>query len=1830
MENNKLSLVQRLSAAVFGRETSTATAVEFRAEALGLFRSANKEVYISSTNMVYKDQLPGNIGGTVQFSCGTELVVAEDPLAVEAHSDRIFGEDVEYWWVSSEKLQEQAAKAAQGLMSSALVGQQYAQNLVYKAIPANKDNIKFVETKPGANYRGKSTISHILDLNPTWDKTIPPVIYIEADMQNASLDHQLAYAEVIKTLSEIHANEESPFVFLASDKGFAIVHRALADLFTRFAESHVNATQYLKYMVNMSLGLERCYALVVKDLKYRKNGERKGEILDAGTDGSSYFAHDFIKKFGVKEDTAIQFRAISSETVDAFAKADFTEYCKAFKAAFSSDTVCNFINSFALPKVEITYGNLAAGRVKFFEHEAKSELVRAKAFIKEENLVKVGDFAGKTFDQDVIAYAKSKGWMTLDSKSIKTKTEHGLFIKGAGIPMRNLKRQIGLHLGKEFKGSEIIKAVTPSCNYKALGKKWMKANAVFENDKFVVVELMVSPISIKNSGSMRSTPHVIEAAGVALSSQITPYSLKKYCETYDKLRPQLEEAFGGKMPTETEIKDFVDADVMYVHFKYKGKQYIEPRTLAMYAHQQAINKWLAKEYKIHGLPGDAKLSKVSSRVREDALVTMSKQMVDQMIGGEKRKGIKFYVGVIANFVEFGSIVVPSKDSQHWLENGANAKQPIQSAANHQQIRIVQSKDERIKKILISAGFVSVEKGKKGKPSYKGLNLNVCFVNNQQAELFLYADDDGDDFVVYYIPKKNFTLMHLSNVLCGSVKDKKIAINEAELSQIKINGKDWAAPSKSKGWLMASSIPGMEFNFQGGTAIGLFVNMSSVFKALGAAIDVPKFLPQFGTADETTAAIVSKAIQLYCELEGQNELDDAKKTKLAAIFMAILLCMETKYFIDKDGVYFHLSEDEFLTRHASGELTDEDVLCQFNFVPEKSLESLMGDWQANIWNLKYSPAGESWGFVDLDFGSHGFKLSSYGRAYFGNGSKVVRVWDPCLLATVDEKTKELNFLVPQTGDIVSGVWVPSEEGEFTTPDMTKGGARDRFFKNLLFCPRVCWETLFHTTRDYVAQFQALWMPKMKLSDIVVSGKHNYISYYRSGFRYVSKDSLAGTTIEVKGVGLVLVPSPLIPCKDAKGAFIPYFQPTRAAKAGLAGFVNSKKSKVINNFCYQGEGDLTAALHEMWFMALWTKWEAWSGVRMLTGDGEFTTVGEQLHAREVNRPLPGADFKKMHSPEFTWAMINGSLNLGIEKFAANSTQLAVYRSLGAVGKQITPEMEYELVINCIKSFGLDLETPIPDQPEIFYNIDDVMEWLEKAKEGKTIFEGQIWLRAESEDDIDHKENIGSMRGAVIMNALARAELSFADWEKIFDATLPEKLFKRNNLKVNQAKGRFVEESKPAMWLRTFYYDFMELVALQAAECEMSLAIKGQDWEKMSPDQTQNAIVRITHMHEDIMGVEFKECRACSMQLRQSTKKIGREDLTKAHKAIGESTKNWLNFVSTAKGATLYMCNDRFGGKDVSNGQFFSVEDYQRFAWFFGQYRVQWDTVTIYNGSIQKEMVAYDKSLGWRYPNLDTDEMRVALLSSTGDKKTLEKIKASSRKDVPEFTKKSTYVAYVKPRQVTEFVEIGKGNNDVHCKPVFAEPVLLGSLSESETTDPKPPVSNDKKVKVKVSTPESKPEPKQPEVEASPGGGASVPEPTAPESNQMPALDEAPDFSVQASSEVNADDDLAAMDDFFSAEADRLEEEKTKATGKAPGQVIPEASTTSAVSEPKVIPACDGWFLLPAAAEKYPSAVPVDEFCGAELITLSNGTVTWTFIVNGAERQLPVVKEENANKA
>ena len=1419
-------------------------------------------------------------------------------------------------FLSAEQLADKNEKMVEHLVSRAQVGQEYAQMPVLEAIVSLGNNIKFVPKEEGSNFRGRAYIDQILAENPTWDPSMNAVVFVEEskglkdalveelrkaeeasegeeaskarqavidareafeadgsdENQKAVVDAEDAckaliegltatplndqYNEMINSFSWLH-NEKSgsPFLFAATDNGFCLVHSVLADLYTKFASGHVNATQYLKVITGTVLKPSFVTAAIVGDFK--ANGEK------VGTDGMSIINADVLAERQIKRGVGIQFRALSANVVKAIQEADFTEYCSAFQTIFNLEQsgMEMFLKGFELPEVKFNFENLNVQKIELPGMKPKSQkgiIASAKEHLKSMDLYdavkakydvakegKGKKAAAKLFNRMIVEAFEL--CFKADFLDFKGQTDcNGLFAKGAATPAFDIDQTLASAVGQNVGFTPDI--IIPVANFKALGKEFLTgAKKMMKDDGtyVLIVDMHLAPISIKNGGNMRITPHVTEAAGTAEVAILTEHSVFTYCEAYSALV-----ADGTFTPDIDAVQAAVDAigDERKITFEYEGAIRLEPWALAMFATAETIEAFMEEEYSVHGMK-DSSFALVDPIQRSDALISLSKKMTDQMIGGPKRQACFFGQMTMADFIPYGTVVVPDRIAKRAHEIGAVCKQPIQSNANHQRVRIVGYSEYASE--LFQLGLIT----KDSNGNWAGMkDHNTIFVNCEYAEDEGYADDDGDDLCVIYIDKHDPKLFQIANVLVGPVKSKFMAINAAELSAMAKN-----SPEKEKGWRASKGSGSFSYKYIGGSFIGLFVNQQSLFKALGVNIALPVGLIDFAQWKEH----LSMALQFFAEYEGQNELDDAKKTKIMVLFMLVACCMQKRYHVDmlRSGWTgkSELSEAEF----KASQIDMKFIRKVENSIDEGSLTALLEGWETKILN------GEDWESHTLDLASGELKLNDFGKAYM-NGQTKVTVFNPM------KYPAESSFWADRGG----------EAG---------------FEMNMLWMPRAVWEQVYGDTIQYLKAFKGIWLPGG-------TTQHSWVSYFRTGWRFLSQDSLAGKKVLVKVDGKaewVYVPSPLLPASDAQGEFIPYFQPQRARNVNIRGFANV----IVEGWAYEGDKTINAMKHEQWLLAAWRKWETVSGIPMFKNQ---VANGEIQFVTPLEAMLKVSNIKKHNgSYQLPWYYVTGQTTIDMlldGDQVAPATRSAVHTNLFGLDGEMTAGHFFELMCNWFKGFGLDPETAKADDGSSF-TTDKIKFLLEEVKSGSksNLFAGTQFWNEFNRDDSKEVKGAKSLKAALFFNAVAHAGLTYEQFDVLFKAI--GDMDKFNAGKKNRAENIRVDDegTMPAI-IRICKYDMLELVSIQAPDCEFTLALNEVSWDKFKAHKTQEVAIKAHTLHEHFMGQKLQDCPACRAKLKLELKRLGRGEATKVMKANTEVAAKWLNYVVLAYNKPLLFVSDK----------------------------------------------------------------------------------------------------------------------------------------------------------------------------------------------------------------------------------------------------------------------------------------------------------------------------------
>ena len=1486
--------ISRLTKLIFGVKTGDVSGAALHSQCEGMWVGADSIIFLMDGEEYPKAKRLADGLFEVQGDSSKSFTIATQELSMEA-LEVVFG-DGDYRFLTRAQLKSNEARDAAKLINKLIVGQNYSSQGVIELYQGTGKNVKFRTLPAGSAFRGQTLVDQLLSENPTWDSDIPGCFFVEIDrgLKEAMAEEAMAeisdlaltksYESYVAAASAAHAASNSPFVFQATDNGFALVHSCLADLYVKFAGSHVNATQYLKVITGMVLSPGSVTVAIVDDIYYSNSKVGKAK---AGTDGASLISQEFLTKMQIRRGNAVQFRAISKEVADAVRDVDFSEYCKVFKDVFLNKNISQaemFLSSTQLPEVELEFEQMKFGKLVPSAHKkSKTGLVQGAKALAEKLGESLTQWAGDSFDKNIVAwYNKMTKWNVAGQDT--SEAQGYLFSKGAAMPVLSMDQALSSIMSQEF-DARGIDMITPAANFKALGKEFLKgAKKELQADGTVVyiVEMYIGVISIQNGGSMRSTPHVIEAAGSAKSSELTPCSLVEYCEAYDELFSELEEAFGGSVPLDDSKS-----------FEFLGKSRLEPWALSGLADEQAIAEWMEESFSVMGMP-DSSHAFANPSALEDALTQLSKQMSDRMVGGIKRQNSWFGMMMMLEALPYGTVSVPANKAKNWHRIGALSKQPIQSAANHRRATLISH--EEIQEELVSMGFCIV-KGSGKKRKVLGLNLNVAFVSRQQAEDECYADDDGDVITINFISLKGPLLTQLANVLTGPVKVKGVAINAAELSPIEVQG----VTPKNKNWRDSIGCDKFAFNYVGGQAIGSFVNMQSLIKALGTSLELPKFLAEFEQRNSVDMKQhTSNALQFFAENEGQNELDDAKKIKVGMVFMIALLCVQELYWIK--------GEVEPVAELPVGVDLNSPLIWKVEqAMDEETYTELVKEWQEAILVGSWGNEGD---FVPFRFGSEGFVTES--------GAILPFNWFGKLWAKENLRGDTFsNFKA-----IVSS---NEDDGEDTmNPEMD------------LWMPRPIWEKFHGDAMGYLKAFQSVFLPAL-------TSKHNYVSYYRTGWRFINEKSLAGKMVllkwnegKVKKEQWAYHASPLLPACDEHGTFVPYFEPGRAKAERMPGFCNiTGRSKILPGWAYLGAKDsLIAIKHERWLMALWEKWEAMSGVPMFknvsnNGSLEFMTPGNALRATK--------SLKKGNSGYVApWAMVTGKATLGltVEGRSLAPSNEAVHKAHFGLAGARTADHDYKVMIGWFKSFGLD-PAETADADGSVYSAEKIEYMLEQlgADNQKRFFgEASDGFWKDHSDDEEGRV-IGSLKAALVLNAMAYANLSLEDWTSLFNSLGQSGTRVTSMKKLSQVSLQAVELIQQYA-IRTCRYDMINLAALQSPDCDLTAVLQSVDWASYPADQTQTIIIKAKALHEDEMDCSLDECSGCSATLKKELKKLGRGEKSEALKAYTESACSWLNYLVIGFNRPIVMVGFDRLGNNASLGQDLFETDFEALDWFYSE--------------------------------------------------------------------------------------------------------------------------------------------------------------------------------------------------------------------------------------------------------------------------------------------------------
>ena len=567
-----------------------------------------------------------------------------------------------------------------------------------------------------------------------------------------------------------------------------------------------------------------------------------------------------------------------------------------------------------------------------------------------------------------------------------------------------------------------------------------------------------------------------------------------------------------------------------------------------------------------------------------------------------------------------------------------------------------------------------------------------------------------------------------------------------------------------------------------------------------------------------------------------------------------------------------------------------------------------------------------------------------------------------------------------GKVVVNPFAFSIENEEDGRTITYGGkvwSEDMFTENLLWCNRDILEKWFGSTAEYVGWFEKLLTGEYN--------KHNYVTHYKSGWRYVSMESLKNRINKV-GKGFVTSVSPLAPVTGKQAGL--FANSNRLV--GRSGFgVNlATNSKSGPDFRYLGDATLVSISHKIWLKAFWMKWQAMTGI-------------DAIQARNL-----------------------------VESYIKSGVKAPEYYDV------VTGRHEESRKVLLSKLFGKQLSSY-----EIFKKIIGAY----AGEEGLEVWSSKKLIQTISfkSDEFTWRKPNNSFGSESMVNlALALAKHDIQLDGKSIDPNVLEKLILENI-----SCGVFANSGKD-LWTCLLDYCLIEIMErwnVHSLDCEFGKALSEIDWADLdnNPAASQGIVLKVEALHMKTTGVAFNECKCCKPILIQGLKSLGRkEDKVKLERFKSEMA-TYLTETQFAFKKPVVQLVKRTKGQEEANklvagfvrdGSWMSIGEFSLVENFFGAFYTKGNEIT----PCQYSSCGYEisrKSSSWKgidgsvadvdgsvaYNSDDFDTVKstgYVLLGPSGNQDSLEEFFASNKRrtdttDTNGLTKISR--VYLDPKEV-----------------------------------------------------------------------------------------------------------------------------------------------------------------------------------------------------------------------
>lgn len=448
-------------------------------------------------------------------------------------------------------------------------------------------------------------------------------------------------------------------------------------------------------------------------------------------------------------------------------------------------------------------------------------------------------------------------------------------------------------------------------------------------------------------------------------------------------------------------------------------------------------------------------------------------------------------------------------------------------------------------------------------------------------------------------------------------------------------------------------------------------------------------------------------------------------------------------------------------------------------------------------------------------------------------------------------------------------IEESEGVRTITYKGEHWTQEQFDANLLWCNRDVLERWFETTPAYVG-----WMERLLTGKY---DKHNYVTHYKSGWRFVSRESLRNR-IQKVGKGYVTSVSPLAPV-DGKQAGL-FANPNRLT--GRSGFgINIQTNKKSGpDYRYMGDKTLVSVSHKVWLKVFWMKWERFTGISAISA-----------------RNVVEAYIKTGQTAPQFYDVVTGN---------HESSREILLNHL--FGEQLS---EYQIFRRIIGAYTKDLETWSTTKLINTIGAPSDFQWRKSNR------------AFGSEDMVD------------LSLALASVTLRMNG-----EPMSPDQIEALVIGNISNGVLEAVNKSLWTMLLDYTMIPIIDRYNVSNLNCEFGKALSEIEWSSLNnnPAASQGIVLKASSLHMKVTGVAFDQCKCCRPILIQGLKSLGRKEDKVSLENFKTEIANYLSDSQTAFGKPVLQ---KFVGKgsneliasSILDGSWLSISEYEKVSDFFG---------------------------------------------------------------------------------------------------------------------------------------------------------------------------------------------------------------------------------------------------------------------------------------------------------